>query len=194
VLTEVAYPNEGRRYFRKGDKILLLNYKNEPYRIVYDTMKMIDENNVIGVMHLGQFPDGIEFATFTMTRHNYPLELMSVDDYRLLAAQPGVRTPNAAEVAGNWKGRLITLAHPTINLLTRPNAVPIEGAFAADGTAAFRIAGLPATTLGGTQLVDTNTLIGKWDVGPALGWLAPLQDCVEPVDGKFWVHFLLMRQ
>jgi hypothetical protein len=197
VLSEITYPNEGRRYFRKGDKILLLNYKNEPYRIVYDTMKMIDENNIIGVMHLGQFPDGIEFATFTMMRHNYPLELMSVDDYRLVAADPRTRTPTAADLTGHWAGRLITLAHPTISLLTQTNPVTLAGDFAADGSSSFRIAGVGVPFVGGKigdlRLVDSKALIGKWDVGSALGWLAPLQDCVEPSEGKFLVHFILMR-
>src|SRR5262249_22236081 len=68
---EVEYPDDNRKYFRKGDRVLLLNYLNQPYRMVYDTIKVIDENNAIGVMHLGEFPNGLEFATFVLARHNY---------------------------------------------------------------------------------------------------------------------------
>lgn len=198
-IREVEYPNEGRRYFRKGDKLILLTYKNDPYRMVYDTMKVIDEDNVIGVMHIGQFPDGIEFATFTMARHNYPLELMSVEDFNLLIADPAVHAPNsAAEVAGEWTGRLITLAHPTVSLLTNTNPLLLSGSFAADGAASFKVAGIdapiPAGDLSSLRGVDANTLIGKWDLGPKLGWLTTLQDCVQPSDGKFWVHFVLIRK
>ncbi len=196
---EVEYPNEGRRYLRKGDKIILLTYKNDPYRMVYDTIKVIDDNNATGVMHMGQFPDGIEFATFTMARHNYPLELMSADDARLVAADGGTHTPNSpAEIAGNWQGRLITLAHPTVSLLMNTNPMMIAGSFAADGSSAFTVAGidapLPTGDAADLRLVDANTLIGKWDIGPKLGWLTTLQDCVEPNGGKFWIHFVLNRK
>ncbi|MCP5109864.1 MAG: hypothetical protein GY953_03420, partial [bacterium] len=37
---EASYPDNARRYFRKGDKLLLLKYKNHPYKIIYDAMKV----------------------------------------------------------------------------------------------------------------------------------------------------------
>ena len=166
--------------------------------MVYDTIKLIDQNNAIGVMHLGQFPDGVEFATFTLARHNYPFELMSVDDYRLVAADPQARKPAAADVAGQWEGRLITLAHPTISLMSKPNPVSLTGSFAPNGAASFRIGGVDVAWSGGPladlRLVGNDTLAGKWDVGPALGWLPALQDCVEPNEGRFAVHFVLARK
>jgi hypothetical protein len=82
----VPYPNGKRAYFRKGQPILLLNYRNDPYRPVYDTFKIIDEENVIGVMHIGEFPNGVEFATFVMARHNYPFEMATDEDRKLIAA------------------------------------------------------------------------------------------------------------
>jgi hypothetical protein len=88
---QIPYPNDSRRYFRSGDPILLLQYRNHPYRIVYDTIKVIDDNSAIGVMHLGSFPDGMEFATFVMERHNYPFQNMSVEDHRLAFADPRCR-------------------------------------------------------------------------------------------------------
>jgi len=41
----VAYPDDNRRYFKKGDSILLLTYTNDPYKMVYDTIKVIDDQN-----------------------------------------------------------------------------------------------------------------------------------------------------
>ena len=198
VLREVDYPNDGRRYFRKGDKVILLNYSNEPYRIVYDTMKAIDENNVIGVMHLGQFPDGIEFATFTMARHNYPFEQMSVEDFHLLAADPAARIPGAADLAGNWEGRLITLARPANSLLTRANPVGLTGSLASNGGLSFRLAGvdLPWSpgALSELRLIGPDVLIGRCHAGVELAWLAALQSCVEPQGGKFWLYFVVTRR
>lgn len=199
LVREVAYPNDSRRYFAKGDKVLLLNYSNEPYRIVYDTIKVIDDNSAIGVMHLGQFPDGIEFATFVMERHNYPFELMSREDYRLLAADAFTRVPTPAEAAGEWTGRLISLAHPNLSLMARPNPVRMEGTIDAGGAAQFRLGGLaqpwPGGPVAGLRRLDDDMLIGRWDLGADLGWLAALQDCVEPDGaGRFWVHFVLTRK
>ena len=160
---------------------------------------MIDENSAIGVMHLGQFPDGVEFATFVMSRYSYEFELMSMDDYRLLNADPGTRPPAPAELAGRWEGRMITQAHPTISLMTKPHPVSVSGTFAPDGASSlFKIAGIDALWTGGkigdVRLVNPDTLIGRWDLGPKLGWLAAVQDCVEPNEGHFWVHFVLSRK
>jgi hypothetical protein len=41
-----------RTYFQKDQVILLLHYRNDPYRQVYDTIKIIDQNNAVGVMHI----------------------------------------------------------------------------------------------------------------------------------------------
>ena len=60
VVRKIAYPDNNRKYFTAGDDALLLTYTNEPYRIVYDLIKVIDANNCIGVMHLGKFPTGME--------------------------------------------------------------------------------------------------------------------------------------
>ena len=76
----IRYPDDRRAYFEKGQTVLLLQYRNDPYRQVYDTIKLIDENNAIGVMHIGTFPEGNEFATFVMARHNYPIELATDED------------------------------------------------------------------------------------------------------------------
>jgi hypothetical protein len=82
----VSYPDDRRPYFEKEQLILLLHYRNDPYRQVYDTIKIIDQNNAIGVMHIGDFPNGTEFATFVLARYNYPFELATEDDRKLIAA------------------------------------------------------------------------------------------------------------
>jgi len=84
----VSYPDDQRAYFQKDQGILLLHYRNDPYRQVYDTIKIVDQNNAVGVMHIGDFPDGTEFATFVLARHNYPFELATDDDQKLIAAGP----------------------------------------------------------------------------------------------------------
>ena len=81
----VSYPNNERAYLQKDQVILLLHYRNDPYRRVYDTIKIVDENNAIGVMHVGDFPNGTEFATFVLARHNYPFELATDEDRKLIA-------------------------------------------------------------------------------------------------------------
>jgi hypothetical protein len=84
----VSYPDDQRAYLQKGQVILLLHYRNDPYRQVYDAIKIIDHNNAVGVMHIGDFPNGTEFATFVLARHNYPFELATNDDRKLIAASP----------------------------------------------------------------------------------------------------------
>src|SRR5690606_25436223 len=96
----VSYPDSNRKYFQQGDDVLLLTYINQPYRIVYDTIKVIDDDSAIGVMHLGDFPNGIEFATFVMERHNYPFENMSVPDHHAIFSDSRTRVPAPQELAG----------------------------------------------------------------------------------------------
>ncbi len=122
----VNYPDNHRRYFKQGDPVLLLNYTNDPYKMVYDTIKVIDADNAIGVMHLGTFPDGMEFATFVMARQNYPFENMSVPDAEALFADAHTAAPAADAIAGNWDGHLITIADPGYQSVesSKPRALP----------------------------------------------------------------------
>jgi len=120
---EEIYPDDNRRYLKKGDKILLLRYKNQPYKIVYDTIKVIDDNSAIGVMHLGEYPLGIEFATFVMERHNYPFEKMSIDDHRMLWDDVQAAAPKPSDLDGEWEATLVFLTRPNVNLLNQANPV-----------------------------------------------------------------------
>jgi hypothetical protein len=102
--------------------------------MVYDTIKVIDENNAMGVMHLGDFPNGLEFATFVMARHNYPFEKMSVDDHRLVFSDPRTTVPTATQLQGTWNGSLIFLPRPNSSLLNQANPVLFSFSFKVDGS------------------------------------------------------------
>jgi cholesterol oxidase len=168
----VAYPNEHRRYFKKGDPVLLLNYTNDPYRMVYDTIKVIDPQNAIGVMHIGTFPDGIEFATFTMARQNYPFEHMSVPDAEALFQDARAMPPTSDLIAGDWDGHLILARSPDTSLANQFSPVLFHAKFG-ESTAqckAGAVAFSCAPELGSMRMLGPKTLLGKWKgVAPGLG-------------------------
>ena len=129
VVSAVKYPDNNRKYFKASDDVLLLTYTNAPYRIVYDVIKAIDENNCIGVMHLGEFPNGMEFATFVMARHNYPFEKMSAPDHDAIFAGDHARVPEPSELAGHWNGSVIFLTRPDLSLLNQVNPIAFNVKF-----------------------------------------------------------------
>ena len=45
-------------------------------------------------MHLGMFPNGVEFAAFVMERYSYPLGEMSVEDHSMLFGSADFRMPD----------------------------------------------------------------------------------------------------
>jgi len=211
----VAYPNNGRRYFRAGDEVLLLTYKNHPYKAVYDTIKIIDEDSAIGVMHVGEFPNGIEVATFVMERHNYPFEKMSVEDHQAVFRHPRVGVPSMEELLGSWRGHLVFLTRPNVSLLNRANPVLFRLTFTRrrgklEGRYRFGLlAGSmePSFTDEFLRLddftvfhdeirrVDENMLIGKW-MSPELppGLLRGLEDYIEPSRDRFGFYYVLTRE
>lgn len=212
---EVEYPDDNRKYFRKGDRVLLLTYKNEPYRIVYDAIKVIDENNAIGVMHLGEFPNGIEFATFVMARHNYPFEKMSVEDHNALFSHEHTQVPSAAQLEGEWDGHVVFLTRPSTSLLNQANPVAFRLGFkpTTDGRIEGRYRlGLISGEMEVEQtpefvrlidftsfhdeirMLDHETLIGKWvspDLDPTL--LSGLGAYLEPRGDRFGFYYILKR-
>ncbi len=201
LVRSVAYPDDNRRYLRKGDTVLLLTYTNDPYKPVYDVIKLVDENNAIGVMHLGEFPNGVEFATFVMARYSYPLENMSVDDHRLLFERPDLSAPTADETQGDWEGHLILLDHPATTLLTppRPALFRLESAngrfqvgFDDGGVVAWREE--PGEGTNELRAIDADTLIGKWTATtmPA-PLLEALRGYVEPYAESAVFYYLLRR-
>jgi hypothetical protein len=212
---EVEYPDDNRKYFRKGDKVLLLKYVNDPYRLVYDTIKVIDENNAIGVMHLGEFPNGVEFSTFVMARHNYPFEKMSVEDHNLLFSDARTNVPEGTQLEGAWDGYAVFITRPSTTLLNQVNPVAFRLAFrqAAGGKIEGRyrlgllngemevertpdfIRLIDFTSFHDEiRMIDEETLIGKWvspEVNPdSLRWLAPY---LEPSGDRFGFYYILKR-
>jgi hypothetical protein len=123
IVKTVKYPDNNRKYLKAGDDVHLLTYTNAPYQIVYDLIKVIDENNCIAVMHLGDFPNGLEFAAFVMARHNYPFEKMSAPDHQAIFEGKRARVPTPDELVGNWEGHLVFLTRPDVSLLNQFNPV-----------------------------------------------------------------------
>jgi cholesterol oxidase len=159
---QVAYPDDRRPYFKKGDPVLLLNYTNDPYRMVYDTIKIIDERNAIGVMHLGTFPDGLEFGAFVMARNNYPFENMSMEDHQRMFGDPRNTAPAAGQLTGNWSGRLIVQPATTNSLLNQVNPVLFQVAISDRGAAQFQAGPVSfAVNVDGTtfRVIDANTVL-----------------------------------
>lgn len=169
---EVAYPDDRRRYFRAGDRVLLMTYTNQPYRIVYDTIKVISPDACIGVMHLGTFPRGVVFATFLMSRQNYPFEHMTVPDHDLLFDSPQTRVPAAGEIAGRWTGRIVFVRRPdrVMHNQMNPGVVSMDVAAPPRSGARLRLwlsvtRGAPIASAGALQLshgsaVDELRLLG----------------------------------
>jgi cholesterol oxidase len=211
---QVQYPDSNRAYFNKGDDVLLLTYLNQPYRIVYDTIKVIDEDSALGVMHLGEFPNGVEFATFVMERHNYPFEKMSVKDHQLIFSDPRARSPHPDEVTGEWSGHLVLLPHPNAGLLNQVNPVLFRLTFEREGETVrvrYRF-GLVSGSLGvqfsddylklthptafqdEIRLIADDMLIGRSaspELNPLL--LRGLQDYLDPRGERFLFYYILTR-
>jgi hypothetical protein len=211
---EIIYPDSQRRYLKKGDRILLLRYRNDPYRNVYDTIKVIDDDSAIGVMHLGAFPDGVEFATFVMERNNYPFEKMSVEDHRLIFGDPRTSPPTPAQLAGQWEGTLVWLTRPNVSLLNQANPVLFRLKFTPAGgklEGRYRFGLLRGEmdvsfTEEFVRLDDftnfhdeiraagADLLIGKW-VSPELPaeLLGALSDYMEPGADRIAFYYVLRR-
>lgn len=218
VVKLTKYPDNNRKYFKAGDDILLLSYLNEPYRKVYDTIKALDRDNCIGVMHIGDFPNGIEFATFVMARNNYPFEKMSVPDHQAIFNGGHVRAPSLAEAAGTWEGHLVFLTRPNVSLLNQLNPAAFRltfapspgsavvhyqfGLFSGDEPAVFTQDEIETFDLarfqGAIRLIDEKTMIGKWTAPNTAAWLtdtlrSSLSGFLEPENGSLTFYYLLTR-
>jgi len=219
LVKQLKYPDDNRRYFRAGDDILLLTYQNEPYRKVYDTIKAIDKDNCIGVMHLGEFPNGIEFATFVMARNNYPFEKMSVPDHQAIFNGDHVHVPSPNEITGAWEGHLIFLTRPDVSLLNQLNPVAFQLKFlpASNGVVGHYQFGILSGSMqvqftdefvelvdftrfhDEIRMIDNQTMIGKWVSPSAPAWLnnslvhKALEGYLEPGKDRLAFYYLLTR-
>jgi hypothetical protein len=166
-------------------------------------------------MHLGDFPSGIEFATFVMARNNYPFEKMSVEDHQLLFADPRTKVPSGAQLLGGaWNGNLIFVEHPNSTILNQLNPVVFQLTFAGQGTqlqARYKF-GLISTgaqvTLtpefvrlsdftafqGEIRMIDNDTLIGKWVASDLVSSLLdPLRNYLETGSNQVTFYYILTR-
>lgn len=211
---QVEYPDDSRRYFKKGDPVLLLNYRNAPYQMVYDTIKIIDDDSAIGVMHIGTFPDGLEFATFVMERNNYPFENMALEDHKAIFTDPRVTVPSPVDLEGRWEGHLIFLNTPDTSLLNQVSPVAFQVSFhsqAGQTEARYRIGlvtrdspvnytgefvqvGDAAKFQAEIRSIDRDTLIGRWlspTFGPVLS--SGLKQFIELQNERLILRFVLKR-
>jgi cholesterol oxidase len=219
VVQQIKYPDNNRKYLAAEDDVLLLSYTNDPYRLVYDTIKLIDRHNGVGVMHLGNFPNGMEFATFVLARNNYPLEKMSVPDHQAIFSGDHVRVPSPAEIAGTWAGHVIFNTRPDISLLNQLNPVAFHLRFiptttGVQGRFQFGILSgsmqvqftdefvelLDFTTIHDEiRLIDDQTMIGKWVCPPSPTWLnnssleTALDGYLEPGINCLSFYYVLTR-
>ena len=193
----ISYPDDHRRSFRKGDQVLLLHYRNDPYKQVYDTIKIVDQNNAIGVMHLGDFPNGIEFATFVLERYSYGFEYMSMDDYHLLLGNSQPAT--GAQLAGEWNGNFIFLDHPNVALLSYPNPPAVPLTFTSNTGLTLRLPNgtmvkAATTSLQDLRLVSADTVIGKWATNNLDSLALPvLRDYIEPFTSSFALYYVMKQ-
>ena len=193
----ISYPNDDRRYFRKGDQVLLLHYRNDPYKQVYDTIKIVDQNNAIGVMHLGDFPNGVEFATFVLERYSYDFQFMSIDDYHLLLA--GSQPATQPTLAGKWSGNFIFLDHPNIALLSYPKPPDVQLTFSSDTGLTIQMAdgtkvNVGALSLPDMRMVGPDTIVGKWNsnnMDPAV--VHALWDYIEPFADSYVLYYVMKK-
>lgn len=195
-----SYPDDNRRYFRKGDSVLLLNYRNDPYKQVYDTIKIVDENNAIGVMHLGEFPNGVEFATFVMERYSYSLQDMSIEDHQMLLGRTDFPRPSPGQVTGEWTGNFIVVEHPNTALLDHPERLPVRLTWRPNAPLRMELgngmkwditADLSAQEL---RMLGQDTVIGKWETASLdSSAVGALRDYLEPYANAVVFRYVLTR-
>jgi hypothetical protein len=143
-------------------------------------------------MHLGTFPDGIEFATFVMSRDNYPFENMSVEDHDRLFADPHNTPAALTQLTGAWNGRLILVPSTSDTLLNQVSPVTFGVTFVAQASlvsAQYRVGpaqfsqSLDGAAQANFRAIDGNTLLGR----------CTLPQPVASLPGGAVLHFLLTR-
>lgn len=163
VVTACAYPDDSRPYARGGDTVLVLRYENQPYRVVYDVIKVIDADNCIGVMHLGEFPRGRVFGTFVMSRSNHPFEKMAVPDHDAIFTSSHAVAPQPSDLAGLWRGHVVFSKQPELTLHHQfnPPLVRLDVRAAGDGLEARMRVGLSRSTSRVEFRADEVVLTGR---------------------------------
>lgn len=86
-------------------KVVLLEYRDAPYNMFYDVLKIVDENTVLGKAYFRKPEVGKEILTFSMAR-KYPFEFMTEEDHEMLYNK--MKKPRLEEMIGIWEGQLIS--------------------------------------------------------------------------------------
>lgn len=94
------------RQFPHIGNVIYLRYKDPPYSLFYDFLKIIDRDNIIGRAYFGRPPDGIHLLTFCMSRR-YSVNFMTELDHQLIYEKHS-RAPTADEIIGRWTGQLVS--------------------------------------------------------------------------------------
>lgn len=87
-------------------KVLLLKYE-PPFNTVYDLMKIVDKDTIIGKAYtLRDAPRGEHILTFSLSK-KYGVDFMTHDDFKAIFSLKA-RKPGIDEVLGVWEGRLVS--------------------------------------------------------------------------------------
>ncbi|MGH9767890.1 MAG: GMC family oxidoreductase N-terminal domain-containing protein [Blastocatellia bacterium] len=91
-------------------KYILLRYTDPQWRGFYDIFKVINDDLLIGRVHLGEYPRGLRLFTFPMVR-SYGLDNMTVADHRAIWDKASV--PTKEQLNGLWEMRMVSNANNT---------------------------------------------------------------------------------
>ena len=99
-------------------KVIHLKYTGIQYKLIYDLLKIVDKDTVIGRAFFGIPPDGIPLFSFSMSR-KYNVDFMSEDDHETIFTHYG-NTPDENDMSGTWHARLVSdsVITPTIKTFT----------------------------------------------------------------------------
>jgi choline dehydrogenase-like flavoprotein len=94
-----------RNYPGYGE-VVYLKYTSPEYGLVYDLLKIVDKDTILGKAFLGIAPFGNLLLNFSMARR-YNIDFMTEDDHQLIYQYHG-RAPAEKEVIGKWTGKLVS--------------------------------------------------------------------------------------
>lgn len=91
----------------KFGPVVHLRYTQPQFALVYDVLKMVDKDTILGKAFVGVFPGGQQSLIFSMSRR-YGVDFMTEEDHQAIYQGLDARAPTAEEVYGKWKGQLVS--------------------------------------------------------------------------------------
>lgn len=106
------------RKFAGFGEVIHLKYIGMQYQLIYDLLKVVDKDTIIGRAFLGVPPDGIPLFSFSMSR-KYSASFMDEEDHETLFKDYG-HTPEEKDISGIWYVKLVSdsAVTPVIKTLT----------------------------------------------------------------------------